>query len=75
MTDNVEMQARLEVLKLEVLKLAKDITEVNSLTEQAQPGSPQRRVMPHYTVDQVLVTAQRLFEFVAAEEGAEKVEA
>lgn len=55
-------------VRLELLRLAKDITEVNSLNNQAPAGSAHRQMLPRYSVDEVLVTARRLYEFVTAEE-------
>lgn len=57
-------------IRLEVLKLAKDITEVNSIQERETAG-PQRRVAyPQYSVDDVLKSAERLYDFVVTEKAA-----
>lgn len=59
--------------------MAKEITEVNSIgsakaqeDSQSQLRLSRQPVYPSYTVDQVLVTARRLYEFVTADQQEEK---
>lgn len=61
-------------IRLQLLQLAKDIVEVNSLAEAPTTGARvgQVRVVPRYSIDQVLTTARRLYDFVTSDQAKEE---